>query len=148
VLSRPVSDSALTEQFRGWCQKIGLSWPPVGEFKPVIYYNEALGVAHVLIADTSYSEMQVTTKHFLGIFERNHHSRYGEEHFVGFSLWVVEGACALMGIEPVGKLSMRKILDFLYEREEDQFVKDVIREIALPMLEQNNLDEFEVSTQE
>ena len=143
MLSRPITDPGLTEQMREFCREKGLPWP--SEFKPCIYWNEGLEVVEVLVADTSYTETQLTNSHFLGVFERNHHLRYKEEHFVGFNLWVVKGVCALMSLEPVGKLSMRQILEFLYEREQDdQYVRDAIKEILLPMLEEHGLDEFEI----
>ncbi|MEX0919213.1 MAG: hypothetical protein WDZ64_00500 [Parcubacteria group bacterium] len=137
-----MSDPFLTEYVREEMRRKGLSWPLA--FKPVIYYNEELEVAEALIADTSYTEVQLAKKHYLAVFERNHHSRYGEEHFVGFNLWVVRGVCAQMGVEPVGNVSMRQILKFLHEHEEDQFIKDAIKEIMLPMLEAHNLDQFEI----
>ncbi len=145
MLSRSVPDPILTEQVKNAFRELGLPWPPPA-FKPVIYYNKELSVVEVLVADTSYTEVQLTTDHYIAVFERNHHFRYRERHFVGFNLWVVKGVCAKMGIESVGKISMRQILKFLHEHEEDQFIRDAITEIMLPMLEDHNLDEFEIPT--
>jgi hypothetical protein len=145
MLSRPVSNPVFVAQMRNLIRESGL-FSASREFKPTICYNEALGVAEVIVADTSYTEVQLTNKHYVAVFERNHHSRYGEEHFVGFSLWVVRGVYKTMDIEPVGKVSMRQVLKFLCSQEDDQFVKDVITDILLPMLDDHNLDEFEMRT--
>ena len=116
----------------------------IQEFRPVIFWEPALRVAVVATADATYVERQLTHEHFLAVFEMARHSRYGEEHFVGFSLWTVKGVCARMGIEPKGKISMRRILQYLHEHEENQSIKDAIEWIMLPMLEDHNLDEFEI----
>jgi hypothetical protein len=141
VLSRSIPDLALAEQVKVAMQSLDFSSQA---FKPVIYYKKELDLAEVLIADTSYTETQLTSEHYLAVFERNYHSRYNERHFVGFNLWVAKAACIQMGVEPVDRISMRRILKFLHEREDDQFVRDAIAEIMLPMLEEHNLDEFEI----
>lgn len=143
MLSRGVVNPEATERIRELFNKLGWSQFPE-EFKPIIYYNEELEIVEVLTADTSYTETQLTEVHFLAVFERNHHVRYGEEHFVGFNLWVVKSVLVLMGSRYIGTHSMRQILEFLHEREKDQFVRECIRDIVLPILEAHNLDEFEI----
>ncbi len=118
----------------------------IAEFKPFIYYDENLAAVRVHTADTTHVEIPLTNLHYIDVFERAHHNRYGQEHFVGFNLWVAKDVCARMGIKPLGTLSMRGMLRFLYEREEDESVQNVITNIMLPMLEAHNLDEFEIST--
>jgi hypothetical protein len=142
MLRRSVSDPVLSGPISNMIREMRL----FGHFKPIIYYMEGLEVVQVFISDVNYVETHLTDKHYLAVFERSHNTRYGQEHFVGFNLWAVSGVCNLMGIEPVGKLSMCRILRFLREYDEDKFVQDAITNIMLPMLEDHNLDEFEIST--
>ncbi|MBI4155868.1 MAG: hypothetical protein HY507_01380 [Candidatus Zambryskibacteria bacterium] len=111
-------------------------------FKPVAYYDEPLDAIRVITADCSFTEVQIASNNYLTLFERNHVEE-GQARYVGFTIEGARRLCREHGLKSRGLVNVSGILAFLSLIEKDGRAKGAIREIALPILEDNHIDNVE-----
>ncbi|MBI1974626.1 MAG: hypothetical protein HYS51_02145 [Candidatus Zambryskibacteria bacterium] len=107
-------------------------------FKPAAYYDEALDTVRIVVADCSTTESAISAH--LVLHERNY-LKAGQARYVGFSIAGVRAFCKPHRLN--GPIKLSEILKYMHFKEHDSRVRSAIAEVALPLLEDNNLDEVE-----
>ena len=129
-----ISTEELLKRVRTIFQEIGSA----GEFKPVAYYDKMLDVIRVITADCSVTEVRITPT--LTLLERNHIEN-GQARYVGFCIEAVSAFCEDMGLPAREPVKISKILEVLQDSKIADKAKGAIREVAVPILEDNGLDD-------
>lgn len=107
-------------------------------FKPTAYYDEALDTVRVIVADCSTTEIAISAH--LALHERNY-LEDGQARYAGFSITGVRAFCRPHRLN--GPIKISEILKLMHFKEKNSRVRGAIAEVALPMLQENNLDEVE-----
>ena len=109
---------------------------PVGQFKPVIFYNPSLDWIEVHVADCSILELAITD--MLSVHKDSHQ----EDRVVGFHVECARRFCRTFGLPDQGIVRVSDILQRL--SKVDERTAEAIKEIALPLLHEYELDEVEL----
>jgi hypothetical protein len=108
------------------------------EFKPSVCYNEPLDAIRVFTRECSMKEIEIGK--VLTLFESNSWREEDGGRYVGFSIAPARIFCGDNNLPTKGSVKISRILDFIYNQEQDPVVKSGIREVALAMLEDYGLE--------
>ena len=119
------------ELFRGVFEK----------FNPVAYYDENLDCVRVLVRDCSITETRINEN--LTLLEDNYPEK-GEARYVGFSIKGAKHFCIKNGLPTTGPITVSGILTAMLDQHPETVV-DIAVSIALPILEESDIDKIEFS---
>ena len=114
---------------------------PVKPFKPVIYYDETLDCIRAIMADCSLTEVRLEDSPLV-LLERNY-VEDGQARYVCFHIEGARGICKKHGLKSKGVVNVSGILLFLSMIVKNPRIKGAIKEVALPILADHNIDEIE-----
>lgn len=116
--------------------------PDAKEFRPCAFFDAPLDCIRVFTRDCSVTEERVND--WLTVFVDNY-PRPAVSKFVGFSIKGVKHFCQEYGLRPVGPIRISALLDALITSSPDDMVELIINKFARPLLEEEQLDEVELT---
>ena len=108
-------------------------------FVPFIRYDEKLDAIEIITADDTMREAPVSSN--LVLFQRR--SIDDGYPYVGFRISGAMDFCQKRGLPVHGKATISEILLSLYSQERDPRASLAIKQVAFPMLDDYDLNEFE-----
>ena len=110
---------------------------------PRAYYNEILDAIYVIAVDCSFTEHRISD--LIDLKERNYLGE-GQKRYIGFNVNGARAFCKAKGLPSKGAVSIERILLTLNLCETNPRARGAIKEVAIPILEDNNLDMIEFPT--
>lgn len=110
-------------------------------FKPVAYYDENLDCVRVLVRDCSITETRINEN--LTLLEDNYPEKR-QARYVGFTIKGAKHFCIKNGLTTAGPITVSEILTAMVDHN-PEIVVDIAVSIALPILEESDIDKIEFS---
>ena len=114
----------------------------LNEFRACAFFDRRLDCIRVFTRDCSVTEERIND--WLTVLVDNYPPP-GTNKFVGFTIKGVRHFCREYGLRTLGPISVSTLLDALIASSPDAIVEIVVNKFARPLIEQESLDEVELS---